>query len=235
MCYFSLVEARASAIGPCDRASGRENCFMRFPLQTIRLWTVFCLSLIEPTPLRAESFVAFNDFAPGLGTHSNTTSFGPSQAGLLRNIATGQKLSITLSVSANGFTAGGVQGHPAYGTPASVIFDGFVDFAGGPSPGIELSSTTNRVTYTFSGLDPNLEYNFQGSAVRGHFAYSNRWTLVELTGAASFTSRHSGVVLTRSQTSDLKPIRLRSMLATTMRARWFPGSTLNPRQRASSR
>ena len=67
--------------------------------------------------------VAFNDFAPGVLTHSNATTYGPGQAGVLKNITNGAVLPWTVTVTGNSYTGGGVQGNPTYGTPASIIFD----------------------------------------------------------------------------------------------------------------
>ena len=147
--------------------------------------------------------VAFNDYAAGILTHSNATTFGPGKSGKLRDIATGAPLNWTVDVTATGVVDGGVQGNPTYGTPASVVFDGFVDFFGQPNPGLELPIGTEVVTYSFSGLDPNAEYNFQGTAIRGHFSYKDRWSIFEITGAVSFTSRHTAGALTTAQVPAL--------------------------------
>ena len=147
--------------------------------------------------------VAFNDYAAGLLTHSNATTFGPGKSGPLRNIATGAPLGWSVNVTAAGVVDGGIQGNPTYGTPASVVFEGFVDFFGQPNPGLELPAGTDVVTYTFSGLDPNAEYNFQGTAIRGHFSYKDRWSIFEITGAESFTSRHTAGALTTAQVPAL--------------------------------
>src|SRR5262245_6336350 len=117
----------------------------------------------------ANAQVAFNDFAGGFLTHSNASLYGPGDSGPLRDILTGASLPWRGTVTATGVVAGAVQGNPTYGTPASIVFDGFVDFFGQPNPGLELTGSTNFVTYTFSGLDPEAEYNFQGTAIRGHF------------------------------------------------------------------
>jgi hypothetical protein len=149
-------------------------------------------------------FVAFNDFAPGVYTHTNATTFGPGQAGKLRDIISGATLPISVNVTSNGVAFGQVQGTPAYGSPASVVFDGFVDMSGDPFPGLELGAATNFVTYTFSGLDPERLYNFQGTAMRGHFSYKDRWSLFELGGAQGFTSHHSAGALTHSKVAGIE-------------------------------
>jgi hypothetical protein len=153
-------------------------------------------------------WVAFNDYAKGLVTHSNATTFGPGQSGPLKNIASGAALGVTVTVTAVGGAGGNVAGWPTYGTPASVVFDGFVDFGGKPDPALEMTATNESVTYSFSGLDPNSDYNFQGTAVRGHFNYDDRWSIFEITGAASFTSRHTPGALTTAQVAALTPAQV---------------------------
>jgi hypothetical protein len=151
-------------------------------------------------------WIAFNDYATGLGTHSNATTFGPTlTSGALKNISTGVGVGVNVAVTSSGVVNGAVQSVPDYGTPAFVVFDGFVTFAGAPNPGIELDTAADFITYTFSGLDPNSEYNFQGTAMRGNSAYTDRWSLFEITGAASFSSRHSAGALTTAQVPALTP------------------------------
>src|ERR1051325_4599778 len=148
------------------------------------------------------SFVAFNDHVPGLSTGSNLTTFGPGQSGALKDVSTGTDLPVQVSVSASA-SPNTIQGRPFFGTPASIVFDGFVDLAGFPFPALEMGATTAFVTYTFNGLDPTREYNFQGTAIRGNINYGNRWTIFEIAGADSFTNRHSEGSVTRAQIGSL--------------------------------
>ena len=163
------------------------------------------LVLIGLLALRLEAFVAFNDHAPGLYTHPNTTRYSPGDTGPLKDIGNASPTPVRVAVIASSFTAGSVQGHPLRGTPASVVFDGYVDFSGNPDPGLELDSSGDSVTYEFSGLDPNRRYNFQGFAMRGHWGYSNRWTLVELAGARGNVPKHTDGVRTIAQITTLTP------------------------------
>ena len=62
------------------------------------------------------------------------------------------------------------------------------------------------MTYTFSNLTVGATYNFRGAHVRGGSGsnYSNRWTRVELVGAASATPAHSsGIVTSLQEPADL--------------------------------
>ncbi len=146
-------------------------------------------------------FVAFNDYAPGPGTHTNATIYGTAGApagGLLKNITNGLTVGATVTITNAGTTVSGSQVPPAYGSPASIVFDGYVDFQGTPNPSIEVVGTATWA-YVFTGLDPSSEYNFQGTAVRGNTAYTNRWTLFELDGAMHLQNRSTPGALTTSQ------------------------------------
>ncbi len=137
------------------------------------------------------SFVSFNDYAPGLGTGSNVTSFGLSHTnGLLKEVTTGNPTGVSVTITNLGAAGDSYQGRPDYGSPASVIFEGIVDFGGRPLPGIDVAGT-NVYVIQFSGLDPSAEYNFEGTAVRGNINFKDRWSLFELQDAVSFVSHRT--------------------------------------------
>jgi len=171
----------------------------------VRLATLLLLVLggFAFVPARgAAPLAGFNDFVTGLGTGTNVTSYGPGQSGRLKNIATGANLPFSVTVTGTSLS-GAVQGRPDYGSPASIVFDGIVDLAGFPSPALELAAT-NALVYTFTGLNPNAEYNFQGTAIRGNLAYGvNRWSVFEISNAVSFASQHTAGALTSAQLSTL--------------------------------
>jgi len=149
-------------------------------------------------------WISFTDYAPGAGTAANTLSItsipvSPEVGVALKDINSGANLTPTVTAFYSGnVTFEGFQGNPAPGTPLYTVFNGFVDFAGTPSPSIALNGADAVLTYTFSGLDPSKRYSFQGSAVRAN-GYVDRWTTFELTGADSFTSHHTPNVLTAAQ------------------------------------
>lgn len=150
--------------------------------------------------------VSFNDYAPGGGTHPNATTYGPAgtsgSQGPLKDIVTGAGTTANVLVYGSGFSYGPLQGSPGYGTPAFIVFDGYVDFVGDPNPALELSASAS-VTYFFSGLDASGEYNLQGTAIRGEGSYRDRWSLFQLAGTRGFTSRHSAGTLTMSNVASL--------------------------------
>jgi len=165
-----------------------------------RIAVVWLLSIF---PLSAQ-WIAYYDYEPGFFTHSNTATFtGVSGSVSLKNITNGASVGVTVTVANSGAVQGAVQGTPDYGSPASYLFDGYVDFFGDTTPGIELDTATDFVTYTFSGLNPAFEYNFEGTALRGNIAYVNRWSLFEIQGAQSFTSRHPAGALTTAEVPAL--------------------------------
>jgi hypothetical protein len=175
---------------------------------------LIALSLIGLPFLGRSQWVAFNDHAATNTTHANATRwnvFGtangaPGASGPLKNIATGANLPVSLSISNFGADPAGTQGQPAAGTPTYNAFNGFVNFEGLPSPSVELeidATTTNVVTYTFTGLNTARRYNFIGTAVRGNAGYVDRWTLIEIHDAVSATAAHTVKALTTAQVPAL--------------------------------
>src|SRR2546423_1229538 len=148
------------------------------------------LVLFAPLFAAFGQFVAFNDYAPGGGTHTNATVYAPGGGGRLKNIDSGAAAAANVLVYSSGVTLVQAQGSSLYATPAYIVFDGYVDFVGDPNPGIELSDTS-YLTYFFSGLDANSEYNLQATAIRGESTYADRWSLFQLGGARGFTSAHT--------------------------------------------
>jgi len=146
-------------------------------------------------------FVAFNDTGTAAGTSSNATLYSLSAptSGLLKNITNGANTSVTVAVTKSGPTAvaSSSAANPDPGTPAYNAFNGYVDFTGSPAH----YEVTNLVvlTYSFSGLNPALEYNLEMTSIRGVSTYTDRWTLFELNGAVGFTSKHTSNTLTTAQ------------------------------------
>src|SRR3954470_3829267 len=139
-----LVRINGFAMDQLIRTIHSKSRFSR----SVRAIFVFSFALLCSST-HAASIVAFNDFVDGLGTGSNVTTYGPGQTGPLKNIANGSALPISVAVTASAQVAGAVQGRPDYGSPASIVFDGIVDFAGFPDPAIEITGAA-FVTYTFS-------------------------------------------------------------------------------------
>lgn len=142
-------------------------------------------------PLCAE-FTAYNDIVSGPVTHANATVFksNGTASGPLKDIITGQATPVQLTVSDVGVNHEGASSAPAAGTDAGDIFLGFIDFTSGRGNSLALSGA-DTYTYSFSGMSPGSRYEFAGTACRGNNPYTDRWTLVTLQGADSFTSAHS--------------------------------------------
>lgn len=153
------------------------------------------LEPLERREMLAIDVAMFNDHVAGPQTHINATSFSGNgtSSGFLKDIATGAPTDITLSVSGSGVSYENTSGVPAAGTDAASIFGGFVDFSSGAGSSLAVAGSQSY-THAFSGLDPANRYDFAGTAVRGNTGYTNRWTLVTLVGAASFTAAHSAGV-----------------------------------------
>src|SRR5437870_209047 len=94
-------------------------------------------------------FVAFNDHAPGSGTHSNATTWDcltEPRGGLLKNITNGVDTAVTFTnFEVRGdlsiFMGGSAAAYPYIGTPANVTFTNYVDFVGTPNASVHLSNT----------------------------------------------------------------------------------------------
>jgi len=176
-----------------------------FQVPQVRRLAVLIVGFLWIVPLQAQ-FVAFNDHAPGTGTHVNATRWSclvAPTAGPLKNIVDGLDTPVTLTITHVGTAQGGsAAAYPQIGSPAHVTFTNFVDFVGTPGAAVQI---TNVMRYTFSGLDPAKRYNFKGSAVRGGSAssYTNRWTKITISGADSFTSQHTANIVTSSQQPTL--------------------------------
>ncbi|MEN8865740.1 MAG: hypothetical protein ABF381_09180, partial [Akkermansiaceae bacterium] len=169
---------------------------MRLP-QTTRVALVGSANLSRASlllatfvPLAKAEFSAYNDIASGPATHPNTTVYAPNatSSGLMKDILTGENTSITLTVSESGVSYESSTAVPAVGTDADDIFGGFVDFSTGNPHSLAINGN-DVFTYAFSGLDAASKYEFAGTACRGN--YDERWTLVRITGADSFTAAHS--------------------------------------------
>jgi len=141
-------------------------------------------------PGTTEGFVAFNDHASGGGTHPNATTYAANgtTSGVLKEITDGTDTPVTLTTSHNGVTFESAGAGPGSGTDAYDVFNGYVDFTTASGCSLATSGADNY-THTFSGLETGgqITYGFIGTAIRGGSNYTNRWTLVTINGAESFT------------------------------------------------
>ena len=154
------------------------------------------LEILERRCLLAVDFVAFNDHLPAGGTHANATSYGTNSgataSGFLKDIDTGLDTPIVLSISSSGPNFAGSSSQPHFSTDAGQIFNGYVDFTSQNGQSIEIQgSQGDFYSHQFSGLNPDRDYEFVGTTVRGNSPYTDRWTLVTLVGADDFTAAHS--------------------------------------------
>ena len=165
---------------------------------TIALKVVIVIAaLVSLSGTAVAEWTAFNDttFESG-STHANTTLYRgdgneDGSSGKLKNIVTGDELPVTVTIAAYVTRYGNNGAQPTNGTDAYNIFDGYVDFRDtGPFSGsLEMERTDMYYTYTFTGLNPAMTYDFAGTAIRG--GYNDRWTKVTLDGADGYTNAHS--------------------------------------------
>jgi Bacterial Ig domain len=173
-------------------------------------WTAIVAAFIGLHNLAEAQFVAFNDQAPGPGTSSNATTWSVrTNFGVLlplKDVNSGNTIGVSLRLETNKVNLAGSAGNPSPGTPAYVAFNGFVDFAGSGDSSVEVAGPTSAVTNIFVGVSASKAYSLKATAVRaGSSDYSNRWTLVTLLGAASFTTAHTANTITSINDPTLGP------------------------------
>ncbi|MCO6044381.1 lamin tail domain-containing protein [Aeoliella sp. ICT_H6.2] len=148
--------------------------------------------MLEARMMLAGDVIAYNDHVAGPATGQYVTSYATNgdNSGFLLDSQTGAPTSITLTTTSQGVSYETTTGVPAAGTDASNLFDGYVDFSSSFGSSLALSGN-DWYRHNFSGLDPDADYDFAGTTIRGNTGYTNRWTLVTLVGAESFTPAHS--------------------------------------------
>src|SRR5713101_5300647 len=90
-----------------DPSRSRE----RVPLLTSGATAAGFFLVLACLPAAAQ-FVAFNDYAPGGGTHTNATTYGPGASGRLKDIATGAPAAANVLVYSSAIRYGPLQGSP---------------------------------------------------------------------------------------------------------------------------
>ena len=154
-------------------------------------------------------FTAYNGIEASALTDPNTTFYadipGRDAAGPMRDVVTGTETSALLTTSQTGVVFDVNGSNPAAGTDGYEVFNGFVDFTVGDQRSYEIEPNA-AYQYTFENLDSGATYQFAGTVIRGNNAYTDRWTLIELEGADSFTVAHSsglGVVTNGLQSNQV--------------------------------
>src|SRR5580765_3166898 len=161
-------------------------------MKPLKLFVVLTLLSISISRVPGASlWVAFNDQNQGPASSANDTFYTiallGANSGVLKNVANGASLPVTLTITnGQGLEQAGTMAAPSPGTPAYTIFNAFIDWnTGSVNNGIH-EFPTNTIGYVFTGLDPNKQYKFIGTSVRGGTTptpgneYSNRWTRAEL-------------------------------------------------------
>ncbi|MDG6027332.1 MAG: hypothetical protein E3K40_11615 [Candidatus Brocadia sp.] len=132
-------------------------------------------------------FTAYNDLSWSTGqVNTNITLYTTGQNGLLKNYFTGLNTPATLTIAGGYIDTNGTpfQGSNANsGTDAYTVFNDIVNGGGL----IGHFSATN-ITFTFTGLDPNLNYEFVLFGNRNDASYTNRSTTTTISDITSFTN-----------------------------------------------
>ena len=133
----------------------------------------------------ATKFVAYNDLAWASGQiNSNITTYTTGQNGLLKDYATGIDTTVTLTVAGGYIDATTLtQGSNANnGTDAYTVFNGIMNGMG------LISYGATNLTFSFTGLDPNLTYEFVLFGNRDNASYTTRMTTTAISDVAYFTN-----------------------------------------------
>ena len=97
---------------------------------------------VAPAPIQVTEWSAFNDQMAGATTHPNASSwslFG-TDAGPLRNIATGANLPVTLTHTNAGAAGAGSMSAPNAGTPAAALFSPYINWAEGGTSSAQIET-----------------------------------------------------------------------------------------------
>ena len=143
------------------------------------------------------NWIAYNDHRRGTGTAPNVSTWSPDNVvvtlgGPLTNFTTGDTLPVGVSIAVVGSTLDGDDGSctaPNAGTPASLAFEGKVDYTSSAFYFCN-SPYTASFTITFTNLDATKKYTFREVPQRGNSGYATRWGTYMLVGAASGTAAH---------------------------------------------
>jgi len=115
---------------------------------------------------------------------SNITVYTTGQSGFLRDYATGAATAVRLAISGGTVSdATRAQGSNASsGTDGYNVFNGIVDSVG------LISYSAANLSFSFTGLDPNLRYEFVLFGNRNVAAYTDRLTRVAISDVVEFTN-----------------------------------------------
>jgi len=154
-------------------------------------------------------WAAYNDLAWfAAQTNDNITTYtttngapARTRQGLLVNYDTGAPLGVTLTVSGGSAPNEGQGNHPAEGTDAHGLFDGRVDCK---STVTYTSDDANDLVLTFTGLDPDMRYEFASYSDRGVPSYGGRLHYGTISDVASFENASSAgtQILTKDEAND---------------------------------
>ena len=166
---------------------------MKSLVRFVCLFVLPYLAYSQPVTL----WKAYNDYRPGTNTHINATVYDlrvTDEGGPLRNIETGIDLPATVRVVVEGDVIPddfGANSNVDPGSPADLLFNGFVEIGGAANPGLPgvRASAFTKLILVFENLDPTKRYNFRGTVARGG-GYNDRWSVFGIAGADSYVAAH---------------------------------------------
>ena len=166
---------------------------MKSLVRFVSLFVLPYLAYAQPVTL----WKAYNDYRPGTNTHVNATGYDlrvTDEGGPLKNIETGIDLPATVRVVVEGDAIPddfGANSNVDPGSPAALLFNGFVEIGGAANPGLPgvRASAFTKLILVFENLDPTKRYNFRGTVARGG-GYNDRWSVFGITGADSYVAAH---------------------------------------------
>ncbi|MEK7123756.1 MAG: hypothetical protein AAB851_02570, partial [Patescibacteria group bacterium] len=134
----------------------------------------------------SQLFTSYNDLSWSAGqANTNITLYTTGQNGLLKDYFTGANTPVTLTIAGGDISHSNylIQGSNANsGTDAYTVFNGIVNSAG------LISYSATNLTFTLTGLDPNLNYEFVLFGNRNNTSYTNRTTTTTISDVMSFTN-----------------------------------------------
>ena len=190
-------------------------------------------------------WVAYNDHYRGPETALNATAWNvfstvggaPGNSGPLKNITTGADLPVVLTIT-NYAATGSIPGaaRPPARRPTTRFMAILISAVRQQQWHQHLFQSV--MAHIFTGLNPNKRYSFKGTAAWKFRDYTNRWILVELDGADSFTSAHTKGVLTSNDVCAIEPnqaaLRAATTVIRTRATRWIGKTLLRPATARSS-
>lgn len=141
-------------------------------------------AVVNVTASASVGFTAYNDCSSSSSTPANTTQWrsNGTTSGLLTDFDSGASLPVTIALAAQNvsYDVSTGAGMSAAGTDCHTVFNGKVPFD--DCIAYKTGAGAWWATATFSGLDPEKEYEFVTSCNRNGSAYTGRFSMFTISG-----------------------------------------------------